>query len=747
MALGDVRWGRRAVHPSGLPVQLTFFVTSRCNAKCAHCFYGEQLNQPAERELTLDEIERVARGLPRMLWVAFGGGEPFLRRDLAEIAGVFCRWNRPRILTVVTNGIHPDHIEAVTRDILARRGDTFINVSVSLDGLAETHDRERGVPGNFRQAVDTLRALRALRERHEGLGFSTITTVHGRNGHEMAELERYIAEEIRPDNRGLNLVRGTPLDPALLDVDLQAYGEAVERKRRDVSGGRLPLQNFSLSTLNAAKERVMYREVERVARTGAYRAPCRAGRIGAVMYENGDVAACEILDRKIGNVRDFDLDFSRLWFSPDAEALRREIDEKRCRCTWECAVATNVLFGPRYWPELLREWVTGGRKTTAAVPRAPLPKSVTVLIPCRDEAAVIRRKIRNSLHLRFPNPSESEVLVVDDGSTDQSVALIEEEIARAAFNVDRPRLRWLRNRYAPGKAGAVQTGLEAARGDVVLLTDADVVIEREALPRALEPFADPRTGVVTGRQAYCARLSDEDEQAPGDAWNRRGGALMDPPGRVDSLYDRLMRRLRNIESRLDSVLLVHGQMVLFRRSLTLEPRPGIASDDVDLSLQARRQGYRIRYADQARFWEERPRTVAARTQQGRRHGMSIAQVLWANRDMIGRPRYGLFGLLDLPFQWAFLLAQPIALVLLLTLGSLALIASAPVPGLAAVAALALIAAVSNGVRTYLVMNGLMAAAIVALCTGRRLTDRWPRDRDAGEGTRSLAKTSAAPLEL
>jgi len=127
--------------------------------------------------------------------------------------------------------------------------------------------------------------------------------------------------------------------------------------------------------------------------------------------------------------------------------------------------------------------------------------------------------------------------------------------------------------------------------------------------------------------------------------------------------------------------------------------------------------------------------------------MSIAQVLWANRDMIGRPRYGLFGLLDLPFQWAFLLAQPIVLVLLLTLGSLALIASAPVPGAVAVAALALIAAVSNGVRTYLVMNGLMAAAIVALCTGRRLTDRWPRDRDAGEGTRSLAKTSAAPLEL
>src|SRR5687767_12784596 len=108
--IGDVRWLRRAFFPAGLPIQLTFFVTSVCNAKCAHCFYGDQLNQPLERELTLAEIDRIARGLPRQLWVAFGGGEPFLRRDLAEVAGVFFEHNEPRMLTVVTNGLNPDRI-------------------------------------------------------------------------------------------------------------------------------------------------------------------------------------------------------------------------------------------------------------------------------------------------------------------------------------------------------------------------------------------------------------------------------------------------------------------------------------------------------------------------------------------------------------------------------------------------------------------------------------------------------------
>jgi cellulose synthase/poly-beta-1,6-N-acetylglucosamine synthase-like glycosyltransferase len=577
---------------------------------------------------------------------------------------------------------------------------------VSLDALEETHDRERGVPGNFIRAIDTLHRLRRIRDTHEGFGFSTLTTVHGRNAGELEELERYIDEEIRPDNRGINLVRGKPFDPATLNVDLQPYLAAVERKRQAVTEKRLPLQSFPLSTLNGAKERVLYGEVARIARTGAFRSPCRAGQIGAVLYENGNVAACEILDHTIGNLRDFDLDFGRLWSSPRAEALRREIAERRCRCTWECALNTNVLFGPRYWPQLAREWVTGGRRSRVAVAAAtaaaaaPVPRSVSVVIPCRDEMAVIGRKIRNSLGLAYPDPDQCEVL------------------------------RLVSNRYEAGKAGAIRTGFEEARGEILLLTDADAIIERDALGRALVHFEDPQTGVVCGEQVYCGPLPADASDAPGDASNRRGGALMDPAGRRESIYDRVMRGIRKAESRLDSTFAVHGQMALFRRSLGLNPRAGVAADDVDLSLQARRKGYRIRYAEGARFWEERPRDPAAERRQMRRRGMSLAQVLWVNRDMLGRPRYGAFGLLQLPFQWAFLLLQPVCVALILTLGLALTVASMPAVGAVMIAAIAVLTAVSKDVRAYLLMNATMLSAIVLLLTGRAATDRWPRDRDA-----------------
>ena len=749
MNLGDLQWLGKAFVPTGLPVQLTFFVTSRCNAACSHCFYGEQLNQPLERELTLEEIDRVARGLPRQLWVAFGGGEPFLRNDLADVADTFFRWNQPRVLTVVTNGINTDRIEEVTRQIIAKRRESFVNVAVSLDGLEETHDRERGVPGNFGRAVETLRRLRRLRDRHEGFGFSTLTTVHGRNAHELAELERFIDEEIHPDNRGLNLVRGHPIDPTVMEVDLRAYGDAVERKRRGVVEGKIPLQPLALTRLNAAKERVMYREVERVARTGAYRAPCQAGRIGAVLYENGDVAACEILDRPIGNLRDFGLDFSSLWSSPQARDLRRDIRERRCRCTWECAVGTNVLFGPRYWPELLREWVTGGRGKRQVVDRVPVPKSVTVLIPCRDEALIIRRKVRNSLRLRFPDPSQCEVLVVDDGSRDESVAILEQEVTDHGKQT--PELRWLPNRHDAGKAGAIRTGLEAARGDIVLLTDADVLIEREAVLRGVTYFEDPATGVVCGEQVYCDGLLSEQVEAPGDTCTQAGGALMDPVEKHEGIYDRAMRSLRKLESRLDSTLAVHGQMMLFRRSLGLLARTGIAADDVDLSLQARRKGFRIRYAEGARFWEERAQTLSDEVQQKKRRGMSLAQVLWANRDMVARPRYGAFGLLSLPFQWTFLLAQPIALALTLPLLVMACLALGSWPVAVGASILALLAVAWKSSRSYLFMNGVMLSAIVSLLGGRSPGDRWPRDRDktvrarTGSESNDVAKATREPI--
>ena len=99
----------------------------------------------------------------------------------------------------------------------------------------------------------------------------------------------------------------------------------------------------------------MYAHVERVARGDRSRhLPCTAGSLSAVVFESGSVQPCEILGREIGNLNDVDWDLERLWDSPAAAELRREIEATRCACTWECAQADNVLFNKRAWPRLAR---------------------------------------------------------------------------------------------------------------------------------------------------------------------------------------------------------------------------------------------------------------------------------------------------------------------------------------------------------------------------------------------------------
>ena len=75
------------------------------------------------------------------------------------------------------------------------------------------------------------------------------------------------------------------------------------------------------------------------------------------MFANGDVYPCELLiDKSLGNLRDVNYDFKKLWFSPKADETRRFIRESKCFCTYECFLTINILFNPRMMPAVLKEW-------------------------------------------------------------------------------------------------------------------------------------------------------------------------------------------------------------------------------------------------------------------------------------------------------------------------------------------------------------------------------------------------------
>jgi glycosyltransferase involved in cell wall biosynthesis len=236
-----------------------------------------------------------------------------------------------------------------------------------------------------------------------------------------------------------------------------------------------------------------------------------------------------------------------------------------------------------------------------------------VIVPCRDEAAVIERKILNLARCEWPAAgAPHEVVIVDDGSSDGTA-----ERARAAIaSLARGRVRWrvIANELHPGKAGAIRAGSRALGEsvDVVVLTDADVGVAPDApaeLARAFE--RRPRLAMATGAQRFVREL-------PSD-----GSTSALAPD--DSLYDTAANLVRAVESRAGRVFSVQGQWMAWRASLALEPALGIAADDLDLMLQVRCRGGEIRRIASSRFFETRSEPGERREQQAVRRARAFVQ--------------------------------------------------------------------------------------------------------------------------
>src|SRR5262245_21066276 len=165
------------VAPGEALAQWTHFVTSVCNARCAHCFYPINAGK---NELTLEEIDRLTRTLPPIRLLLIGGGEPFLRRDPPEILRLYFERTRFFTCSVPTNGFGPDEITAVTERICGIDPDLSFGVTVSIDGFREYHDFVRRLPGLYDRAVGTLTSLLTLARRTPNLTVG-VTTVFMRD--------------------------------------------------------------------------------------------------------------------------------------------------------------------------------------------------------------------------------------------------------------------------------------------------------------------------------------------------------------------------------------------------------------------------------------------------------------------------------------------------------------------------------------------------------------------------------------
>lgn len=333
---------------------LTFFITSKCNCKCRHCFYWKEINRN-EDELTVEEIEKTCKTIGCFDKFSLTGGEPFIDPNMIAVTRLFYDINGIKHITVPTNGTLTHKVIDYAEEILKTCPELKLHIPVSLDGLERTHDEVRQTPGVFKKAVQTLDELNKLSRHFPQLIVGVTTSLSSFNQTEIFDIYHLIKEKLGVGTFSVLAIRGEPRENVTKGFDCKNY----EKIGRMIQSDLLKKELKSSAHLNwvAAIEMLRYSSIYKSLKDGKYLSPCYAGRFNAILYRNGDVFPCELLDHKFGNVREVNYDFNKLWSSESADKIRNFIRKSKCACTHECLVNTNLIFNPKYLPKILYKYL------------------------------------------------------------------------------------------------------------------------------------------------------------------------------------------------------------------------------------------------------------------------------------------------------------------------------------------------------------------------------------------------------
>lgn len=326
---------------------LILYVTMRCNARCGHCFCWEDLNVGIP-EMTPAEIDRLAETVPPFRNLVLTGGEPTLRKDMPELFASFARRDKIQTVSVNTNGLRPKLVCEQAEAIKKEFPDQGLDFQLSIDGLQETHDNIRGVPGNFKKAIETIQRLKELSKEYPNLSCHVLTVITEMNHRELVPLNDYLREHVGPDLiHGFELVRDVGATAWNIPPEVSEEGvgpksivlpprEEFPRIAEDLKfiNSRAPYRANSFHVHNLAQLKMVETQKEQF--------KCvTAGQAVGVVYSNGDVAHCEFT-LPFANLKDFDNDFQALWHSDAADERRKQIS--KCYCIHGCFHGTSVEY-------------------------------------------------------------------------------------------------------------------------------------------------------------------------------------------------------------------------------------------------------------------------------------------------------------------------------------------------------------------------------------------------------------------
>jgi MoaA/NifB/PqqE/SkfB family radical SAM enzyme len=289
------------------------------------------------------------------LWLS--GGEPTLRRDVSEIIDLFVEQNGVDRVIIPTNGLIKSRVCEIVDRALGRNPAIDLYLNIALDGYGETHDKIRGVPGNWQKTLDCIESLYPLKEKYgDRFRLNVNTVVCAENYGQIEMLSEFMWEYFRLDGPYFNIVRGETLAGEQIkevppDVLPAMYSQVSRLTKRygdrmfaDDDAGRRFVKNVAYVGAITTHYRTQQANFQQ---STAWPFPCTAGETTAVIDYNGDVRACELRE-KFATLADYDYDFGALWSAHEREVELHAIDGgKTCWCTHVCFIHDSMRHSRR----------------------------------------------------------------------------------------------------------------------------------------------------------------------------------------------------------------------------------------------------------------------------------------------------------------------------------------------------------------------------------------------------------------
>ena len=315
-----------------------------------------------------------------------------------------------------------------------------------------------------------------------------------------------------------------------------------------------------------------------------------------------------------------------------------------------------------------------------AVAKSHFTFPITVLVPAYNESVGVIDSVRSVLSLDYP---QHEVIVINDGSTDDTMAKLQREFRLERRDVvyrkvlefegairglyrsaTSPNLLVIDKEHA-GKSEALNAGINLSRFPLFCTIDADSIFQENALLRVVRPFLeDPERVIAVGGQVRVA-----------NGCRIERGRIVEPrlPSSILAAFQVVEYLRAFVASRLglsamNNLLILSGVFSLFRKDVVVEAggyRTGVVTEDMELVIRLHRQmreqqrPYSVVFLPDPICWTEVPETVGALARQRGRWHRGLIHSLWLHRSLLWGKHSGSLRWIGLPYYFFFEFLGPI----------------------------------------------------------------------------------------